>query len=86
MKEKQTTNIHQSRSGISLIEGFYLARNPRTQRVSVISITKGPVYIHDITRQMSLQDLVQMDATGYLEIFESLKLDKREKEKIKNKK
>lgn len=38
----------------------------------MISISKGMVYIHDITRQMSLNDLANLDSTGYLEIYEEL--------------
>lgn len=82
--EKQPIQIYQSRKGITLIDGFYLARNPRTHLINVISVAKGRVYIHDIIRQMDLQSLIQMDAIGQIEIFETLKL--MEVEKYKNKK
>ena len=66
--------LHQSRKGITLTDGFFLALNPRTQKVNVISISGDIVYIHDITRKISLEQLVNMDRTNYLDIFESLKL------------
>ena len=74
-------NIHTTQKGIILIDGFYLVKNPRTQKINVISINKNTVYIHDVTRQMTLQQLINLDATGYLEIFESLKLDELSKKK-----
>lgn len=86
MKAKQPVNIYQSRKGITLTEGYFLARNPRTKLVSVISITGDTVLIHDITRQMPLQNFVNMDASGYLEVFDALKRTEIEKEKNKSKK
>lgn len=78
--------IHQTKKGITLTDGFFLVRNPRTHLINVISISKGIVYIHDVTRQMPLQNLIWMDSVGQLEIFETLKLNELEKEKIKKKK
>ena len=64
--------IHQSKKGITLVDGFYLVRNPRTQTKSVISITNDIVYVHDISRKMSLQDLInlQLRRDGVEKIFE----------------
>lgn len=78
-------NIHQSKKGINLTDGFYLARNPRTQHINVISISKGTVYIHDVTRKMHLDELVNLDSIGYLEVFESLRTSKDIKPKNKTK-
>lgn len=78
--------IYQSKKGITLTDGFYLVRNPRTQAINVISISKGIVYIHDPTRQFKLPDLINLDATGQLEVFEKFQLIEIEKEKKKSKK
>lgn len=64
--------IYQSRKGIILTDGYFLAKNPRTGNVCVISVTGALVCIHEITKQMSLPDLVNMDAIGYLDIYEQL--------------
>lgn len=78
--------IYQSKKGITLVDGYYLTRNPRTKMVSFISISKGIAYIHDITRHMSLTDLVHYDSIGYLEIYDSLEQTEVLKHKKKNKK
>lgn len=83
MEKVNTKTIFQSRKGLTLTDGFFLARNPRTQAINVIAISKGVVYIHDITRKMNLQELVNLDSQGYLEIFETLKLNELEKKKHK---
>lgn len=84
MKPKQPPlNIYQSRNGISLIDGYYLVRNPGAKTVAVISIAQGVVSVHSIKSQMSLQNLVNMDASGYLDIFGELKLIEPEKNKTK---
>lgn len=86
MATAQQQTIYQTKKGITLTDGLFLVRNPRTQRINVISISKGIVYIHDVTRQMNLQQLIWMDSVGQLEIFETLKLNELEKEKTKKKK
>lgn len=73
--------IHQSRNGITLLDGFYLAKNPLSQYISVISIYKGVVFVHEVTTKMNMDALVQLDSTGSLEIFEDLKSKKELKEK-----
>ena len=78
--------IYQSKKGITLTEGFYLVRNPRTQAINVISISKGVVYIHDPTRQLPLTDLINLDSLGQLEVFEKFQLIEIEKNKKKQKK
>lgn len=80
------TIIYQSRTGITLTDGYYLARNPRNRNVCVISIAQGLVCIHDITRQMNLPDLVQMDSIGYLDIYDQLEPVEQLKNKKKTKK
>lgn len=78
--------IYQSKKGINLVDGYYLTRNPHTKMVSFISIRKGVVYIHDITRQMGLADLVHYDSAGFLEVYDSLEQTEVLKQKKKNKK
>lgn len=78
--------IYQSKKGITLVDGYYLTRNPRTKMVSFISISKGVAYIHDITRQMNLTDLVHYDSIGQLEVYDSLVQTEVLKEEKKNKK
>lgn len=87
MKQKQPPiNIYQNRRGITFLDGFFLARNPKTQKIIVISISRGIVYIHDVFRQTTLQNLINMDAAGQLDIFDSLKLMQSEKNKNKKQK
>ena len=83
---ENTHTIFQAKNGITLTDGFFLAKNPRTQILSIIRIYKGVVYIHDATRKMSLTDLVSLDSAGFLEIFEELKSKELSKQKSKNKK
>ena len=78
--------IYQSKKGITLTDGFYLVRNPRTQAINVISISKGIVYIHDVTRKLNFNELINFDANGQLEIFEKFELVEINKEKKKTKK
>lgn len=82
--DKKPIRIHQSKSGITLLDGFFLIKNPRTEKINVISIANGLVYIHDITRQMAVELLAHMDATGQVEVFNELKMTKTEKQKHKN--
>lgn len=85
MKQKNTPlNIYQTKRGITLLDGFFLVRNPRTQKINVVSISRGIVYIHDVTRQMALQTLINMDSLGQLDVFEALKQDVLEKNKKQN--
>jgi len=79
------STIYQSRNGIILKDGYYLCKNPRTHIVSVISITKGLVCVHEITKQLSIQNLVQLDSTGFLDIYDEL-IQKSPKQKVKPKK
>ena len=69
--------LHQSKKGITLVDGFYLAKNPHSEFISVLSIYKGIVYVHDVTRKMNLDELVHFESLGYLEIFQSLKTNKK---------
>ena len=82
---KNPAIIYQSRTGINLKDGYYLAKNPRTHTVCVISITQGLVCIHEITKQMNLHNLVQLDSNGFLDIYEELE-QKIAKQKYKLKK
>ena len=75
--------IHQSKKGITLVDGFYLVRNPRTQTKSVISITNDIVYVHDISRKMSLQDLINLDSIERIEVYGELKQVEDSKQKKK---
>lgn len=86
MKAKQTTSIYQSRRGITLTDGYFLVRNPNTKIVAIISITQGMVSIHNIKSQMNIQNLVNMESIGQLDVFGSLKLIEPEKPTPKNKK
>lgn len=79
----QPKNIYVSRRGITLTDGFYLATNPRTGRIVIISIANGEVYLHDVTRKMNLNDLIYFDSTGYLDISGMLKLIEPKKDKTK---
>lgn len=78
--------IYQSRKGIILTDGYYLVKNPKTNVVSVISISNGTAFIHDARTPINLQDLVNMDSTGYLEIYDELKPVEQLKNIKKNKK
>lgn len=81
MKAKQTINIHQSRRGITLTDGYFLVRNPHNKTVAIISILKDMVSIHHIKSQMGLQHLVNMDSAGYLDVFAALKTIEPQKTK-----
>lgn len=81
-EQKNNHTIYVSKKGIRLTDGFHLVQNPKTQKVNVISISKGVVYLHDITRKMNLNDLVAMDSSNQLDVFGSLELiNKLAKEK-----
>ena len=78
--------IYQSKKGITLTEGYYLVRNPRTKVVSIISISKGMVHMHNIVGQpFNLEHLVHYDSTGQLEVYDSLQQTEVLKEKYKKK-
>lgn len=85
-KEKQTINIYQNKRGITLVDGYYLVRNPRTKAIAIISIAQDIASFHMVKEQMSLQDLISRDAIGYLDVFEALKPMESDKQKLKNKK
>lgn len=72
-------NIYQNRNGINFIDGFYFAKNPVTGKVNMLSISKGRVYIHDVIRQMTLQELINWDYSGRIEVFDELKSTKKPK-------
>lgn len=71
------TEFYQTRKGILMKEGFYLATNPRTGKVNVISVSGDEVYIHDVTRKTTLKQLVYLDSVGLLDIFAELKLEQK---------
>ena len=75
-KSNHSKKIHQTKKGINLTNGFYLVLNPKTQKINVISISGEVVYIHDITRKITLEELVNLDRMGYLDIFDELILTK----------
>lgn len=75
--------IYQTKKGITLKDGFYLVRNPKTQKINVISISNQTVYLHDVTRHMKLSDLIHYDTIGYFDIFETLQMTEKEKSKQK---
>lgn len=82
MKSKQTF-IYQNKRGITFLDGYYLIRNPINKAVAIISIAQGIVSVHEVKSQMSLQDLINRDTLGYLDVFESLKPIESDKQKHK---
>lgn len=85
MKPKQTLNIYQNKRGITFLDGYYLIRNPRNKAIAIISIAQGIVSVHEVKSQMSLQDLINRDTLGYLDVFQSLKPMESDKQKQKSK-
>lgn len=74
--------IYQTKNGITLVDGFYLAKNPDSDLINVISIYKEKVFVHTVSIEMSMEELVHFDSTGFMEVFEELK---KKKDLIKNK-
>lgn len=83
MKSKPILNIYQNRRGITFLDGYYLIRNPTNKAVAIISIAQGIVSVHEVKSQMSLQDLINRDTLGYLDVFEALKPMESDKQKPK---
>lgn len=73
--------MYQSRKGVWLKDGFYLAQNAQTKKVNVISVAKNMVYLHDIARKLSLDELTRLDKTGYLDVFAALEMIDPQKKK-----
>lgn len=83
MKQKQAINLYQNRRGITFLDGYYLVRNPRTSVIAIISIAQGVVSVHDVKSQMTLQDLINRDSMGNLDVCQALKPIEPEKQKHK---
>lgn len=76
--------IYQSRNGINLIDGFYLAKDLRTNQINIISISNNVVSVHYPTTHMAMADFVVKDATGQMQVVDKFILSSSIKKDTEN--
>lgn len=83
-KNISSNTIYQSRNGINLIDGFYLAKDLRTNQINIISISQNVVSAHYPTTHMSMADFVVKDATGQMQVIDKFILSSSVKKYTEN--